>query len=488
MKTVTLLRVSSKEQEDNYSLDAQKDRLDEYCKRKGLEKVREFRIVESSTRGERKDFNEMINWINAQKTKTALVVDTIDRIQRSFKESIMLDEMRSKEIIELHFLRENLVINENATPSEIMMWDFGVMGAKSYVLNLSSNVKRSNEKKLSAGEYTSAAPLGYLNYRDEYDKSQIKVDPERGYLIKKAFKLYASREYSIGTLTKWLNKEGFKSKKNNKLSSSTTHRILKNPFYYGQMEIKGKLYKHKYEPLIDEYLFSKCEEIRTGYIKQPQKYDSKAFIFKGLLTYEKTGRLMSGDIKKNKYVYYYSPKLNNSPSALINEKVVLKEVEKVFHKIKVPQKSLEGIRERLKCTHEAKKEFHNQQISSIQSKYKKNQSRLDILMDMRLEQSITKDEYDKKAYTLKQEQTDLEHQMKDLNKADDKFSITLNYLLDLSSRAYELFKSSKTEQKHKLVRFVFSNLSWDGEKVVYNLQSPFDVMVKCQSHSDWLPR
>jgi site-specific DNA recombinase len=52
-KAVILARVSSKEQEEGYSIEAQKHRLQDYCKRKKLEVVKVFEIVESSTRGDR---------------------------------------------------------------------------------------------------------------------------------------------------------------------------------------------------------------------------------------------------------------------------------------------------------------------------------------------------------------------------------------------------------------------------------------------------
>ena len=43
------------------------------------------------------------------------------------------------------------------------MLDFSVMGAKSYVLNLSENVRRSFEYKRRNGEWGGKAPLGYLH-------------------------------------------------------------------------------------------------------------------------------------------------------------------------------------------------------------------------------------------------------------------------------------------------------------------------------------
>src|SRR6266576_4757483 len=166
MKAIILARVSTKEQEEGYSIAAKRQRLAEYCARKGLDVIRTFELIESSTRGERKEFTGMLDFAKAQNQMIAIVADAVDRFQRSFKESVLIDELIRKEQVELHFYREGMIIGKGATPTDIMRWDFSVMGAKSYVLNLSENVRRSLDYKRRNGEWGGKAPLGYLNERD----------------------------------------------------------------------------------------------------------------------------------------------------------------------------------------------------------------------------------------------------------------------------------------------------------------------------------
>jgi len=101
---------------------------------------------------------------------------------------------------------------------------------------------------------------------------------------------------------------------------------------------------------------------------------------------------------------------------------------------------------------------------------------------------ITQKEYDKKAYELKQEKRDLELEIKQLDNADEKFAVTVQYLLDLCSRAHELFKSSKPAQKRQLINFVLSNLALDEEKLDYDLNKPFDVIAQASKSSKWYTR
>ena len=67
--------LSTEDQKQGYSLDAQTFRLQEYCMRHGLELVKTFEIVESSTVGTRKDFHAAIDFAKRQKERIAIITD-----------------------------------------------------------------------------------------------------------------------------------------------------------------------------------------------------------------------------------------------------------------------------------------------------------------------------------------------------------------------------------------------------------------------------
>ena len=75
MKAVILARVSSREQENGMSIDAQLENLNKYVRRNGLTLLKTFQITESSTRGDRKKFVEMLNFVKTQREKIVIVAD-----------------------------------------------------------------------------------------------------------------------------------------------------------------------------------------------------------------------------------------------------------------------------------------------------------------------------------------------------------------------------------------------------------------------------
>lgn len=483
MDAVILARVSTREQEEGHSIEAQLIRLREYCKRKDLNILQEFVIIESSTRGERPEFHKMIKFIKKQKGKVALVCDKVDRLQRSFKEVPLLEELRRSSKLVLHFYVEGQILDENANSSQIMAYQMYVMMAENYTNSISDNVKRSQGKKLNEGTIMGTAPIGYLNDIDANNKATALLDPNRALLVKKIFEEYSTGLYSLDEIRKKTIEWGLKNKtaSNTYLAKSQIEKILQNPFYYGLMKYKGNLYPHIYKPLISRELFIQCENVRKGRSKVYSKGTQSQFIFKGLIRCKHCGCAISPELKKGKYVYLRPNSKPNCSCKTIKEVDALKTVSNELKKMDMAPELLASMKATLKASAEAKKKFSEFSITSLQKQYKNVQKKLDALLDVRLEGSITKDEYDKKANELRAEQYNIKTKLEKHVDADEEFVITLEYILDVASRSHELFESSGNEQKRRILNLVFSNFSLNGSKLEYEVKRPFNMLVKKSS-------
>ena len=86
-------RVSTKDQAEGYSLDAQMKLLRDYAQRNNLKVVKEFIVPESATGSqERKRFQEMLNYLNEHKNIKNLVCEKVDRLTRSIRDLPKLDD------------------------------------------------------------------------------------------------------------------------------------------------------------------------------------------------------------------------------------------------------------------------------------------------------------------------------------------------------------------------------------------------------------
>jgi DNA invertase Pin-like site-specific DNA recombinase len=90
-------RVSSREQREGYSIDAQLRVTRERVQKEGWNVLREFVVAESAKRGaERVAFNEMFKWVrsNARKLKIGFVLaHKLDRICRNMRDAVRMQEL-----------------------------------------------------------------------------------------------------------------------------------------------------------------------------------------------------------------------------------------------------------------------------------------------------------------------------------------------------------------------------------------------------------
>ena len=99
---------------------------------------------------------------------------------------------------------------------------------------------------------------------------------------------------------------------------------------------------------------------------------------------------------------------------------------------------------------------------------------------------IAQEMYDKKLKEYKEKQEDLLLQMEDQSKADGNFHITAATVLNLSSRALEIFKSSEVTEKPALLKFLLQNCILNGRKLLFELKTPFDLIAQYGKTQNWL--
>jgi len=495
-RAVILARVSSKEQEEGYSIDAQKHRLENYCSRHKITNIRTFEIVESSTSGDRRQFMDMIKFVKGQRETIAIVADKVDRVQRSFKEYPLLDELIQKGKIELHFNTENYVIHKNSVSQERLMWSMGVIMAQSYVDSLRDNVRRSIDQKLRLGEFIAMAPIGYLNTRDEKNRGMIIVDPDRSVFVRRLFEEFSKGTHTVSQLTEMSQKWGLKSRMGNKgyLGKSKIYQILNNPFYYGQMIVKGKTYDHRYPPLITKLLFDQCQSVFKRWHSQSYRPRTNEHLLRGLITCSVSGRLVTPDVKKRKYANggtgqwtYLRCSHPSNPKKVLNvrEEGVLHQIERVLQSFTIPDTLFHAIVTHVRKIEKIERTNLRQQLGGLQREHTIIQNRLDGLMDLLLDGIIEKAEFESKKQKLRATQIDMEDQMRVLREGDDKFKDRLIMLIAMLSNAYKLYSGSNVEKKRELLKILFSNLSLKGETLCYTLKNPFDMLVACSGIMQW---
>ncbi len=243
-------------------MDMQEKMCKEYAERENIEVLKVFiDRGESAKTADRTEFTKAISVCTSKKYKVNyFIIYKVDRFSRSNQDYAVIASKLRQYGTELRSATEP--INETS---------FGkfMAGILSVSAEFDNNVRSERSKggmmeQVKKGVWVWGAPVGYYKPFRGSKGSNIAPDPEKAHYIRLMFEEYAKGGYSYNSLAKFLAGRGFRTKNGKKPFPQLIERCIKNPIYYGLIDIWGLQVKGAFEPIISEELFFKCQNEYKG--------------------------------------------------------------------------------------------------------------------------------------------------------------------------------------------------------------------------------
>ncbi len=293
-----------------------------------------------------------------------------------------------------------------------------------------------------------------------------------------AWQKNASGLYSLKKIEAKIAEMGLRNSLGNPIKANQVDFILNNPFYYGEMKVKGQLYNHNYPPLVTQALYDEVQAVKKGHGKAPVQYAGKPMLFRGLVTCDECSCAVTGDIKKGKYVYY---SCNNAKGlckkSWIREEILLEPLLALFDRIQLPDETVNKILGHLRKVFEHEQEFFNQSQATLRKELDQIQKRLSRLIDEHLDGNIDASIYQQKLQEYKKRQKEITREMEAHVDADETCLLTIKTVVDLAQRAKEIYLSSNLDEKRELLNLVYSNLKLREKRLLVTLREPFSLLM-----------
>lgn len=264
MNVVVWCRVSSREQREGYSIDAQLRATREKAQREGWVIVRQFEVAESARRGaERVAFNEMLKWIrsNARRDKIqAILSHKLDRVCRNIRDAVRLQELEDSCGVQLAFVENEF------GPGAAGALSFNVMAsvAQYYSDNLRTEVLKGMDEKVRQGWPTGLAPYGYRNVQGDREEP-VQPHPENSRTVVRIFELFGRGDLTFKQLADALQQEGHIYRPSQtRFTRTALSYILNNRFYVGELSRNNQTFEGRYQRLISRELFEECQDHLHG--------------------------------------------------------------------------------------------------------------------------------------------------------------------------------------------------------------------------------
>lgn len=470
LQAILYARVSSREQAEGYSIEAQLKLLREYAHKKGLPVAREFVDVETAKKEGRPAFGEMLRFFKGPGAVKTLLVEKTDRLYRNFRDYVTLEECA----VEVHLVKEGGLISPQSCSHEKFIHGIKVLMAKNYCDNLSEEVKKGMHEKASKGLYPCRAPIGYKNNKETRG---IDLDPVKAPFVRKMFEWYATGQMSLEAICKRAYDEGFIYQTSHpKVAKSSLERILKNAIYIGRFEFMGKTYRGNHEPLVSDQLFNAVQAVFQGHNKP--KYRKHDFAFGGILTCADCGCTITAEVKKGRYIYYHCTQRRGAcaQAKAIREESLVNEVAAVVHGITLDKSLVEALRSHILVTLEEAAKLRGQTKATLKEQLETLKERLDKAYEDRLDGKLSEALWIRKSKEWETEIFRLESLVGMTEIADETFQSEGLIVLELLEAASLLYETQDQAGKRDFLNLVCSNLYLKDGKVTAEYRKPFDSM------------
>jgi DNA invertase Pin-like site-specific DNA recombinase len=479
-KGVIYARVSSKEQEkEGFSIPAQLKLLKDYAAAQGIAVAKEYVDAETAKQIGRTAFGEMIGHLKAQSSIRVLLVEKTDRLYRNLKDWVTVDELE----VEIHFVKEGVVLSRGSRSSEKFMHGIKVLMAKNYIDNLSEEARKGMLEKAEQGIWPTVAPLGYRNVAGADGKKIIEPDPESESIISRLFEWYATGTLSLKEAAQKAKAAGLVYRKSGApVPVSTVHAMLRNRLYMGEFEWNGHLYLGKHQPLVTRDLWQRVQGVLDGRHAKKHRRVKHDFAFSGLIACGHCGCSLVGEIKKQRYVYYHCTGYKgrcNEP--YVREEVIGDRFSQLLGRLTFDEEVLAWLRDALHASHADGKREHEAAIGRFRAEYDRLQSRMHAMYVDKLDGKVDGAFFDRMSAEWRARQDRCLGEIERHQAADQSYLEEGVRLLELARKAQRLFEKQEPREKRRLLDFVVSNCTWKGGELVARLQQPFDLLAETTS-------
>lgn len=254
------IRVSTEEQKDGFSPEAQLQAMQKQAELSGatIVKIYDGDLGLSAKDDKRPALKQMLadlKRLPKHKRPQAIIVDHTDRLSRNLR--IFLNIVHELQQLEVKLWTSKGIVDLQSDSGIMTMQFEGIMNEQ-YLRNLSYKTSQGLREKARQGFWVGLPPYGYI----KADKDRITPHDPAADAVRMIFALYQTEAYSIAQLADYMNNHAHIYHRTFGLESLRD--ILQNRAYCGYTASGGEEFKGQHEPLISEEQWRICEQIRQA--------------------------------------------------------------------------------------------------------------------------------------------------------------------------------------------------------------------------------
>ncbi|PKG24279.1 recombinase family protein [Niallia nealsonii] len=492
-------RVSTEEQaEHGYSIDAQLDTLQTYCKMHQKIVYKEYvdRGISGKSMEGRYELQRLL--LDAKnKEFDEVIVWKINRISRRTIDLLKIVDDLNRYGITFRSFSENF---ETETPmGRFALQMLGAVGELERN-TIVDNVKMGMKERARTGQWNGGIVLGYHSTKSYGDRkrnnSKLETVPSEAAIVRKIFGLYASGK-GLKAIANQLNHEELVTKRGNSFSTSAIKEILLNPIYIGKIRFnryenwneqrrKGKsdnpiIVDGEHEAIISPELWEKVQHLQRKKSKVHPRHFEGNYTLTGLLRCPQCGASMvssrtinrSKDGEKIVRRYYSCGAFRSKGSSVCSANSVRADESEqyVYQRIKeviIHPKILKDIVSQINNDKKLNVQPLRKELQQIDKKLEQYEAKRKKYFGLYEEDSIDKellverlDELKKEADLISTRKSEIEWQLQE----DNSQTLDYSFVKNILSQIDKLLQSASADKIKALLHLAIKQITVKERKI-----------------------
>jgi site-specific DNA recombinase len=199
------------------------------------------------------------------------------------------------------------------------------------------------------------------------------------------------------------------------------------------------------------------------------------FTFTGFVRCGHCGCQLVGELKKGKYVYYHCTGHHGKcAEPYTREEAMQNRFAASLRELVVPPGVLTWLNEAVSESDLNERASREREIARLEEQRRRFDSKLDAMYEDRLEGRITPEMYDRKASELRGQSLTLSRRIDEIRAAAPAAVEDAINLMDLTSRAADLFAVQPVHEKQGFLRLILKSATWRHGELQTEFQQPFE--------------
>ncbi len=328
-----------------------------------------------------------------------------------------------------------------------------------YIIDLKRNIRRAQDEKALRGWYPHRPPAGY---KTDPVTREIAIDPDRFPLLRRAWDLMLTGSYLVPEVLEKLEEWGYRTRKGpqqlgDTIGRSRLYLLFDNPFYHGEFIYRSERYAGHHQPMVTLEEFEQVQLIihRKTHI-QPQKH---TFAFTGLIRCGGCGCLVTAERKVKRYrttgrtvtyVYYRCTRSKPCSEPCVTEAYVEEAIQAGLNEVRLDPSIVAWAETAILRDSDGNRDWAPALAQTYQRNLAEIQSRKDRIVEMRIANELSAEEFGKLKARYDDERREIEQASERMQVRTQNNGTALKNGLSFASSASRYFPKASERVKRQI--------------------------------------